>query len=221
MVSKTTTAILVDGGFYRKRAKALFGKKSAQDRANELYTYCLKHISDVDGSDPRRLYRIFYYDCPPIENIIFNPVTGANVNLQCQPIYQWSKDFFEALLSKRKVALRLGRLSTIGIRYILRPGAMKDVCAKRRAVESLTNDDLELHVEQKGVDMKIGIDIAHLAYKRLVDQVVLISGDSDFVPVAKLARREGLDVILDPMGAHTAPDLREHVDGVKSHYADH
>ena len=38
MVSKTTTAILVDGGFYRKRAKTLFGGKSAQDRANELYT---------------------------------------------------------------------------------------------------------------------------------------------------------------------------------------
>lgn len=28
MVNKTTTAILVDGGFYRKRARALFGKKT-------------------------------------------------------------------------------------------------------------------------------------------------------------------------------------------------
>ena len=217
MVSKTTTAILVDGGFYRKRARALFGKKTPQDRANELYAYCLKHISDMDGGDSRRLYRIFYYDCPPIENIVFNPVTGKNVNLQRQPIYQWSKDFFEALLSKRKVALRLGRLSTAGIRYILRPETTKDICAGRRDAASLTDDDLELRVEQKGVDMKIGIDIAHLAYKHLVEQVILISGDSDFVPVAKLARREGLDVILDPMGAHTAPDLREHVDGVKSH----
>ena len=220
MVCKTTTAIFVDGGFYRKRARTLFGKKTPHERANELYAYCLKHISDVDGGDPRRLYRIFYYDCPPIENIVFNPVTGANVNLQRQTTYQWTKDFFDALLSKRKVALRLGRLSTVGIRYILRSDAMKDICAGRRTVSSLTDDDLELHIEQKGVDMRIGIDIAHLAYKHLVEQLVLISGDSDFVPVAKLARREGLDVILDPMGAHTAPDLREHVDGVKSHYAD-
>ena len=30
MTSKTATAILVDGGFYRKRAKSLFGMKSPQ-----------------------------------------------------------------------------------------------------------------------------------------------------------------------------------------------
>lgn len=42
--------------------------------------------------------------------------------------------------------------------------------------------------KQKGVDMKIGLDIASLAYKKQLDQIILISGDSDFVPVAKLAR---------------------------------
>ena len=35
-----------------------------------------------------------------------------------------------------------------------------------------------------------------------------------------LARREGLDVILDPMGAHIAPDLSEHIDGLKTHIRD-
>ena len=103
---------------------------------------------------------------------------------------------------------------------MLRADVMKDVCAGRRDVASLANDDLELRIEQKGVDTRIGIDIAHLAYKRLIDQMILVSGDSDFVPVAKLARREGLDFILDLMGAHTAAVLREHVDGVKSHYAE-
>lgn len=38
--------------------------------------------------------------------------------------------------------------------------------------------------------MKIGLDIATFSYKRLVDQIVLISGDNDFVPAAKLARRD-------------------------------
>jgi uncharacterized LabA/DUF88 family protein len=32
-----------------------------------------------------------------------------------------------------------------------------------------------------------------------VQQIVLISGDEDFVPALKLARREGIDFILDPM----------------------
>jgi uncharacterized LabA/DUF88 family protein len=44
----------------------------------------------------------------------------------------------------------------------------------------------------------------------------LISGDSDFVPAAKLARREGIDFILDPMGQVIRDDLSEHVDGIRS-----
>ncbi len=103
---------------------------------------------------------------------------------------------------------------------MLRADVMKDVCVGRRDVASPANDDLELRIEQKGVDTRIGIDIAHLAYKRLIDQMILVSGDSDFVSAAELARREGLDFILDLMGAHTAAVLREHVDGVKSHYAE-
>ena len=42
----------------------------------------------------------------------------------------------------------------------------------------------------------------------------LVAGDSDFVPAAKLARREGIDFILDPLWATIRPDLHEHVDGL-------
>lgn len=64
--------------------------------------------------------------------------------------------------------------------------------------------------------MKIGLDIASLAYKKQVDQIILISGDSDFVPAAKLARREGIDFILDPLGSPIKPDLTEHIDGLRT-----
>ena len=64
--------------------------------------------------------------------------------------------------------------------------------------------------------MKIGLDIASMAYKQQVDQIVLISGDSDFVSAAKLARREGIDFILDPLGAAIKPDLFEHIDGLRT-----
>ena len=46
--------------------------------------------------------------------------------------------------------------------------------------------------------------------------LILISGDSDFVPAAKLARREGIDFVLDPMGASIRDDLSEHKDGLIS-----
>ena len=44
----------------------------------------------------------------------------------------------------------------------------------------------------------------------------LIAGDSDFVPAAKFARKEGVDFILDPMMNHIDPSLHEHIDGLMS-----
>lgn len=64
--------------------------------------------------------------------------------------------------------------------------------------------------------MRIGVDISSLAFKRQVNQIILISGDSDFVPAAKQARREGIDFILDPMGAPIKSDLFEHIDGIRT-----
>ena len=66
--------------------------------------------------------------------------------------------------------------------------------------------------------MRIGVDIASMAYKKQVNQIILIAGDSDFVPAAKLARREGIDFILDPMWANIQEDLFEHIDGLKSYW---
>jgi len=81
-------------------------------------------------------------------------------------------------------------------------------------VSDLTENDFRFTVEQKGVDMRIGVDIISMALKKQVQQIILISGDSDFVPAAKQARREGIDVILAPMGANIKPDLHEHIDGL-------
>lgn len=62
---ETITAILVDGGFYRKQAKKLFGDKTPKERANELVSYCRRHLKGDFNGESKRLYRIFYYDCLP------------------------------------------------------------------------------------------------------------------------------------------------------------
>lgn len=63
------TAILVDGGFYRKRARYLWGERTAEERARELSSYCKAHLrrkSDKGQNyEPNSLYRVFYYDCEP------------------------------------------------------------------------------------------------------------------------------------------------------------
>jgi len=214
------TAVLVDGGFYKLRANALFGRKPPIERADELQRYCALHIQDGTPYEKRSLYRIFYYDCPPLKDNVFHPLLKRDVYLGRSDIYTWTNAFFDALKQKRKFALRLGRLASVGHGYNLNSDVVKKLLDGKISVGSLSESDFSLETEQKGVDMRIGLDIAHLAYKRLVSQIILISGDSDFVPAVKLARREGIDFILDPMQSHIADDLLEHVDGVSSHWND-
>lgn len=216
------TAILVDGGFYRKRAAYLWGKKSPEDRAKELVAYCNAHIKDAHHSseheEERQLYRVFYYDCPPLEKTVYHPLLKSNVVFKKKETYQWTIDFYEQLKQKRKFALRMGKLSDTYAGFTLSQDKLKKLLAGEIMIEDLQEDDFHINFEQKGVDMKIGLDIASLAYKHQVDQIILIAGDSDFVPAAKLARREGIDFILDPMWATIKDDLFEHIDGLKSQW---
>jgi uncharacterized LabA/DUF88 family protein len=103
-------------------------------------------------------------------------------------------------------------------RWKLRPEATRRLLTKSMTPDQLMESDVAYDTEQKGVDVKLALDIATLAYKRRVDRIVLITGDSDFVPAAKLARREGLDVILDSLWAPVLPSLIEHVDGLRTHW---
>ena len=209
------TAVLVDGGFYRIRAQTLFGVKSPEERADELFSYCMRHLNKGKENESS-LYRIFYYDCPPSTKVVYNPVTQRHVNLAKSDQYRWTTAFFNALVTKRKVALRRGEELASSGDYTLRAGVLKDLCAGRRSVESLTDRDTRLNITQKGVDMRIGLDIASLVERNLVTQIILISGDSDFVPAAKYARRRGIDFVLDPMWQTVSPSLNEHVDGIRS-----
>lgn len=64
--------------------------------------------------------------------------------------------------------------------------------------------------------MKVGLDVAWLSSKRIVDRIVLAAGDSDFVPAMKFARREGVQVVPVPLGhRYLRRDLREHADEVR------
>src|SRR6202142_516777 len=66
---------------------------------------------------------------------------------------------------------------------------------------------------KKGVDMRIGLDIAWLSLKRIVDSVVLVTGDSDFCPsdeVCTPRRIEGLFRGDEPRGKTRAKGPRRH-----------
>lgn len=207
------TAILVDGGFYRRKFEK-GGKHTPEEAAEALVHYCYRHLREHHADHD--LYRIFYYDCRPCSKKIFHPLYNRTIDFAKSEQYKWMTQFLEELTTKRKVALRIGELDEGSATYALTQKATKDIVMRKRNVSELTDNDFVASIKQKGVDMKIGMDIASLAYKKQVEQIVLIAGDADFVPAAKLARREGIDFVLDSLGHAIKADLFEHIDGKRS-----
>ena len=153
-----------------------------------------------------------------MKKTVYNPLTQKNFDFAKSPTFVWMNTFLSNLKQRRKVALRMGFFADEEMNYIFSSDTVKKLCKGSLKIEDLSESDLVLNMRQKGVDMKIGLDIASLAYKKLADQIVLISGDSDFVPAAKLARVEEIDFIVDSMGMKINDNLIEHIDGLRSYY---
>lgn len=212
------TAIFVDAGFFLKRFPKVYPSKSPDDpiaAAKALHEMALDHLTQRGDAERRELYRIFVYDCPPLTKKAHAPISGRAIDFSRTPAAAFRLRFHTELKCLRKVALRLGRLQDLG-GWRLKRRVLDDIMKRRQDFGALADSDFEYDVRQKGTDMRIGVDIASVAYKRQVDQIVLVAGDADFVPAAKLARREGVDFILDPMWNAIPGDLHEHVDGLRS-----
>ena len=91
-------------------------------------------------------------------------------------------------------------------------GLRKHVLQSHASNVTISADDLQPTIQQKGVDMRIGLDIAALTLKKMVNVIVLVTGDSDFVPAMKFARREGAQLFLVALGAPIKEAMREHSD---------
>lgn len=208
-------AILVDGDFYLRRHRIYFKNSSqsndARSVATDLMRHCMRHIHREKDT----LYRIFFYDCPPLAKKLHNPISKRAMDLSKTDMYRFRTDLHKSLVRKPSMALRLGYLDDHG-EWMIKPVKKEQLLKGKIEFSELTADDVYYHARQKGVDMKIGLDIATLTHKKLVDKIVLISGDSDFVPASKLARREGIYFTLDPMGHGIADDLHEHIDHLKT-----
>lgn len=49
-MEREIVAVLVDGEFYLKRARYLWGDKSPCERADELSSYCNRHLKEYNGT---------------------------------------------------------------------------------------------------------------------------------------------------------------------------
>lgn len=225
------TAVAIDGAFFLRRVHHSFPdlNRDAASIAAAVQAISAFHVASSlgwagigraratiqNGMEFEELYRIFFYDCPPLTKRVHFPVSGQSLNLEKTPEAQLRKDVHRKLNDTRKVALRLGRLNESFSTWRAKPESVKRWISKPTEF-SPTDDDFEMDVVQKGVDMRLGLDVASMAFKKQIDRLILVAADADFVPAVKLARREGVDVVLDPMGMQAAPDLVQHVDGIRN-----
>ena len=147
-------AILLDGAFVVYRLYHLLGGNHAT--ADDVLAFARKclYISSEE------LFRVYYYDCPPHDKKLRNPVSGQYVNFKQTPTYHRKTLLQRELRLKDHVAYREGVLSVIG--WSLKREAYRDLLKNPRQI---TESDLGPNIKQKTIDMKIGLDIAWLAGK--------------------------------------------------------
>lgn len=225
-------AILIDAGFFMQRVHATHRKHFAEHELTAqcimkvIWSMVLSHLNGKRQSQERRepleLYRIYFYDCPPLDIQTRLPLpepgnkTPGRKNFKLEKSYILRTELHEELRKTRKTALRLGNLVD-NKRWQLTTFSLDALMKGTKKWDELTNDDFYYDIKQKQVDIKLGMDITTLAYEKLVDVIVLVAGDSDFVPAAKHARIKGIDFILDPLRQNVTPSLSVHIDGVQSY----
>ena len=220
----TKAAVLIDGGFFLKRLPSVrkdVNVKDADDVSKSIMQLIRGHLEQLNKTCcvphyVSLLYRGFYYDAPPFEDRLHTPVQKRSVNHAKSIQAQFRRRLFESLERQPNLAVRLGEIRKYPNQsWTMKPNIQKDLLSGRIKVKDLTDDHFNLALRQKGVDMRIGIDIAEITLKRHANTIILISGDTDFIPAAKFARREGMTFILDSLRQDVSPNLSRHIDGLR------
>lgn len=168
---------------------------------------CDRLISDPSVAD-YELLRIYYYDAYPAKGTANKPVSQGVFDLGKTERFRASQSLYSQLILKPHFALRMGYVDLSKDKWRIKSKVGKELRRKQRV---LIDDDFELDLQQKGVDMRIGMDMSRLALREMVRTMIVVTGDNDFVPAFKFVRREDVKVILDQMG-HNTKELSEHSD---------
>ena len=192
------TAIMIDGGFLRKKYHAAFKENISAPKIKDFVSSLLQ----CSGIGDTGSYRVYFYDCKPCDAKTNYPISNKALDLTKTPQYEESLKLINDIKGLDFFAVREGQLSFSGWK-------LKKQCYKEK---NYSDGSFILDLAQKGVDIKIGLDIAWISYNNISERILLITGDSDFVPAIKTARRNGIFVHLFTLGHHVKDDLKLNAD---------
>ncbi len=198
------TAVLLDLGFLLYALYRPLGNRTAT--ASEVHEFAKKCIQADE-----ELFRIYCYHCPPFEGTEQHPLTKQPVHFKKSPTHMAMTTFLRELSLKDGVAFRAGEISFNG--WVIKKHAARDIAKTNRPLQ---DKDFQPDLKQKRVDMKIGLDVAWLSSKGIADRIILVTGDSDFIPAMKFARREGVQIVLVSLDQNVKHELRVHSDEVRT-----
>ncbi len=185
-------AVMIDGGHLRVLSR-LGGKDYTPDFIEAYALAC--------PEPDEELSRVLYYDCAPYNGTQTLPVSRD------PRVFSGTGSWLRQLAEKPLFAVRIGQLKFRGF-------ALDSVPTPPA---TLSDANFKPVFQQKGVDMRIGLDIATYSALSKLDRVALVIGDTDLVPAMKHARRAGIQVVLVQVGTNRlAPELRRHADFIRS-----
>ncbi len=193
------TVALIDGGHLR----AMAGSFKIAHEPDFIEEFC--NSLAINGEE--NLNKVLYYDCRPYNGTQKAPVSGTDI------IFNRSASWLDELACRDKFATRLGQLKWRG--WIPKKIPV--------AGATLSDSDFGPSFEQKGVDMRLGLDISNIAVRLIYDRILLVTADHDMIPAMKEARRVGIQVVLYqlpflPSRAHRDKlklELKSHSDFVR------
>ena len=221
MTSKKTVVMIVDGGHLRKSLE--FDHKNPNPDLPILNAENINRILHNCVTDDEDLQRIYYYDCAPFTGRFHDQYPGLGHKKERafaiyesdlrERIRQGSKfhiinpiikptEAYPEIPSTEMAEKTVWRISDKSER-ILRELGQKDLFVVRLGrmtfkgwAESTTKSGPKYYpdVQQKGVDMLIGIDIAVIAMSDQANKIIFVTGDTDFVPALEFARGAGRQV---------------------------
>lgn len=194
-------AVLLDGGFIKRKLGSASKPATAEDIIG--FTTRLQNIPALVG---HRLHRIYYYDAAPSSMTVDAVLGGEPLKLGETEAYARNTALQTKLARTDFYAVRLGELAVRG--WLPK----KNLQGVKGTSHELTASNIKPNVQQKGVDMRIGLDIAALTLKKIAHVVVLVAADADFIPAMKFARREGSQVILVTLGNAMNQQMADHAD---------